>query len=94
MVPGLGHVRFFQILPISITVPFKVPFEESLGNYGLRKHKPWFDKGRSKLLDQRKQAKLQWLLEPVKPVDISGIKRGNILKLHSLELADRSGRAV
>jgi hypothetical protein len=30
----------------------------------LRKHKPWFDKGCSKLLDQRKQAKLQWLQDP------------------------------
>jgi hypothetical protein len=27
----------------------------------LKKHKPWFDKGCSKLLDQRKQTKLQWL---------------------------------
>jgi hypothetical protein len=25
------------------------------------KHKSWFNKGCSKLLDQRKQAKLQWL---------------------------------
>jgi hypothetical protein len=29
-----------------------------------RKHKPWFDEGCSKLLDQRKQAKLQWLQDP------------------------------
>jgi hypothetical protein len=54
------------------------------------KHKPWFDEGCSKLLDQRKQAKLQWLqyrseinwdnLNNVgmKPADNSGIKRGNI----------------
>jgi hypothetical protein len=27
----------------------------------LKKHKPWFDEGCSRLLDQRKQAKLQWL---------------------------------
>jgi hypothetical protein len=44
----------------------------------------------SELLDQRKQAKLQWLWDPseisgdnlnntdVKPAGISGIKRGNI----------------
>jgi hypothetical protein len=25
------------------------------------KHKPWFDEGCSKLLNQRKQAKLQWI---------------------------------
>jgi hypothetical protein len=27
-------------------------------------HKPWFDEECSKLLDQRKQAKLKWLQEP------------------------------
>jgi hypothetical protein len=30
----------------------------------LKKHKPWFDEECSKLLDQRKQAKLQWLQDP------------------------------
>jgi hypothetical protein len=30
----------------------------------LKKHKPWFDKGCFKLLDQKKEAKLQWLLDP------------------------------
>jgi hypothetical protein len=30
----------------------------------MKKHKPWFDKGCLKLLDQRKQAKLQWLQDP------------------------------
>jgi hypothetical protein len=30
----------------------------------LEQHKPRFDKGCSKLLDQRKQAKLQWLQGP------------------------------
>jgi hypothetical protein len=38
-----------------------VSAKESLGYYELKKHKPWFDEGGSKLLDQRKQAKLQWL---------------------------------
>jgi hypothetical protein len=33
----------------------------SLGYFELKKCKPWFDEGCSKLLDQRKQAKLQWL---------------------------------
>jgi hypothetical protein len=27
----------------------------------VKNYKPWFDEGSSKLLDQRKQAKLQWL---------------------------------
>jgi hypothetical protein len=39
----------------------KMSAEESLGYFELKKHKPWFDEGCSKLLDQRKQAKLQWL---------------------------------
>jgi hypothetical protein len=34
--------------------------------YELKKHKPWFNKGCSRLLDQRKQAKLQWLKDPSK----------------------------
>jgi hypothetical protein len=36
----------------------------SLGNYELKKLKPWFDERCSKLLDQRKQAKLQLLQDP------------------------------
>jgi hypothetical protein len=35
--------------------------KESLGYFELKNHKPWFDKGCSELLSQRKQAKLQWL---------------------------------
>jgi hypothetical protein len=42
----------------------KISAKESLGYYELRKHKPWFDEGCSKLLGQRKQAKLQWLQDP------------------------------
>jgi hypothetical protein len=32
----------------------------------LNKHKSWFNEGCSKLLDQTKQAKLQWLQDPSK----------------------------
>jgi hypothetical protein len=32
--------------------------KESLGYFEFKKHKPWFDEGCSKLLDQRKEAKL------------------------------------
>jgi hypothetical protein len=39
----------------------KISAKENLGYYGLKEHKQWFDEGCSKLLDQRKQAKLQWL---------------------------------
>jgi hypothetical protein len=42
----------------------KISARESLGHFELKKHKPWFDEGCSKLLDQRKQAKLQWLQDP------------------------------
>jgi hypothetical protein len=43
---------------------YKISAKESLGYYELKQHKPRFDKGCSKLLDQRKQAKLQWLQDP------------------------------
>jgi hypothetical protein len=36
----------------------KISVKVSLGYYELKKHNPWFDKGCSKLLVQRKQAKL------------------------------------
>jgi hypothetical protein len=42
----------------------KISAKESLGYFELKKHKPWFDEGFTKLLDQRKQAKLQWLQDP------------------------------
>jgi hypothetical protein len=44
----------------------KISAKKSLGYYELNKNKPWFDQGCSTLLDQRKQAKLQWLQEPSK----------------------------
>jgi predicted transcriptional regulator len=39
----------------------QISAKESLGYYESKKHKPWFDNGCSKLLDQRKQARLQRL---------------------------------
>jgi hypothetical protein len=67
----------------------KISATESIGYYEMRKQKPWFYGDCSKLLDQRKQAKLQWLQNPSKingdnlnnvkrEADISGIKRGTI----------------
>jgi hypothetical protein len=41
----------------------------------LKKHKPWFDEGCSKVLYQRKQAKLQWLQDPS---EINGDNLNNI----------------
>jgi hypothetical protein len=42
----------------------KFSTKESLGYYELKKHKPCFDIGCSKLLNQRKQANLQWFHHP------------------------------
>jgi hypothetical protein len=42
----------------------KISAIESLGYFELKKHKSWFDEGCSKLLNQRKQAKLQLLQDP------------------------------
>jgi hypothetical protein len=47
----------------------------SLGYYELKKHKPWFNKECSKLLDERKQVKLQWLQDPS---EINGDNQNNI----------------
>jgi hypothetical protein len=53
----------------------KISAKESLGYFELKKHKPWFDEGCSKLLDQRKQAKLQWLWDPS---EINGDNLNNV----------------
>jgi hypothetical protein len=42
----------------------RIPAKERVGYYEVKKHKPWFYKECSKLLDERKQAKLQWLQDP------------------------------
>jgi hypothetical protein len=39
----------------------KVTAKERLGYFEMKKHNPWFEEGFSKLLERRKQAKLQWL---------------------------------
>jgi hypothetical protein len=39
----------------------KISAKESLGYYELKQRKPWFNGGSSVLLEQRKQAKLEWL---------------------------------
>ncbi|PNF40670.1 hypothetical protein B7P43_G04763, partial [Cryptotermes secundus] len=49
---------------VTIRENIKMSAKESLGYYERKKHKPWFHEGCPKLLDQRKQAKLQWLQDP------------------------------
>jgi hypothetical protein len=39
----------------------KISAKENLGYLEFKKHKPWFNKGCQKLLDQRKEVKLWWL---------------------------------
>jgi hypothetical protein len=46
---------------LNIRENINIPAKESLGYYELKKHKAWMDEGCSKLLEQRKQTKLQWL---------------------------------
>jgi hypothetical protein len=53
----------------------KISAKESLVYFELKKHKPWFEEGCSKLLDQRKQAKLQWLQYPS---EINGDNLNNV----------------
>jgi hypothetical protein len=54
--------------------------KESLGYFELKKHKPSFDEGCSKLLDQRKQAKLHRLQNPS---EINGAKMNNVRRVAS-----------
>jgi hypothetical protein len=53
----------------------KISAKESLGYFELKKHKPWFDEGCSKLLDQKNQVKLQWLQDPS---EINGDSLNNV----------------
>jgi hypothetical protein len=53
----------------------KISAKENLGYNELKQHKPWFDEGCSKLLEQRKQAKLQWLQDPS---EINGDNLNNV----------------
>jgi hypothetical protein len=54
----------------------KISVKESTGCHKLKKHKPWFEDGCSKLLDQRKQAKLQWSQDPseIKGDNLNGVR--------------------
>jgi hypothetical protein len=42
----------------------KTSANESLGLQELQQHKPWFDEECLGFLDQRKQAKMQWIHDP------------------------------
>jgi hypothetical protein len=55
----------------------KTSAKESLGHCELQHHKPWFDDECSKLIDRRKQSKLQWLqdLSQVNGDNMNNVKR-------------------
>jgi hypothetical protein len=53
----------------------KISSKENLGYFEWKKHESWFDEGCSKLLDQIKQAKLQWLQDPS---EINGDNLNNV----------------
>jgi uncharacterized protein YaaR (DUF327 family) len=59
----------------TITVHINISAKESLGYHELKEQKPLFDEGYSELLDQRKQAQLQWLQDTNK---INGDNLNNI----------------
>jgi hypothetical protein len=48
---------------------------ESLVYFELKKNRPWFNEGCSKLLDQKEEAKLQWLQNPS---EINGDNLNNV----------------
>jgi hypothetical protein len=48
----------------NIKESIKISAKENLGLYAKKQQKPWFDEECSNFLDQRKQAKMQWLHNP------------------------------
>jgi hypothetical protein len=62
---------------VTIIQNVKISAKVSPGYYELKKNKPWFEEICSKLLDQKKQAKLQWLQYPseINGDDLNNIRR-------------------
>jgi hypothetical protein len=48
----------------NIKEDIKTSAKERLGLHELKQHTPWFDKECVGFLDQRKQAKMQWIQDP------------------------------
>jgi hypothetical protein len=66
----------------------KISAKESPSYFELKKHKPWFDEGCPKLLDQNKQAKLQWLQDPN---EINGYNLNNVRREASRHFRNKKG---
>jgi hypothetical protein len=54
-------MRWINIAWETIRENIRISAKKSQGYYELKNRKPCFDKGCPELLDQRKEAKLQWL---------------------------------
>jgi hypothetical protein len=63
----------------AITENIKISTKDSIGHCETKHHKPWFDEECSKLVDRRKQAKLQWLQDPsvVNEDNMSNVRRAS-----------------
>jgi hypothetical protein len=53
----------------------KISTKDSLSYFELKKLKPWFNEGCSKLVDQKKEPKLEWLQDPS---EINGDNLNNV----------------
>jgi hypothetical protein len=51
-------------LKCSFSENIRTSAKESLALHELKQHKPWFDEECIHFLDERKQAKLQWVQDP------------------------------
>jgi hypothetical protein len=67
----------------------EISAKENVGYFELMKNKSWFDEGCPKLLDQRKQAKLQWLQDKS---DINEDHLNNIRRETSRHFKNRKGQ--
>ena len=48
----------------SVKENIKTSAKESLSLQEMKQHKPWFDEESLDILDERKQAKMQWIQDP------------------------------
>jgi hypothetical protein len=58
---NLNHSEYINRAWENLKENVKTPAKKSLGLYELKQHKPWFDEECLCFLDQRKQAKMQWV---------------------------------
>ena len=59
----------------NIKEDLKISAKESLGLYEWKQHKPWFDEECSQFLEQKMQAKMQWLQD---------LNQSNVDNLHKV----------